>query len=48
LIRFKDKDWSLCDAISFSLIESRRAAGAFSFDHHFVQAARFRVWGAKR
>lgn len=41
----EDKDWSLCDATSFALIISRKAAGAFSFDHHFQQAGRFKVWG---
>lgn len=41
----EDKDWSLCDALSFVVVERRRAAGAFSFDHHFRQAGRFRVWG---
>lgn len=38
-----DKEWSLCDAISFSLIESRAVAEAFSFDHHFVQWGKVRV-----
>ncbi len=41
----EDKDWSLCDALSFSVIMSRRTAGAFSFDRHFTQFGRFRVWG---
>jgi predicted nucleic acid-binding protein len=41
----EDKDWSLCDAVSFAVILGRKAAGAFSFDHHFRQAGRFRVWG---
>lgn len=41
----EDKDWSLCDAVSFAVIIGRKAAGAFSFDHHFRQAGRFRVWG---
>ncbi len=41
----EDKDWSLCDALSFAVIEQRGAAGAFAFDHHFVQRGRFRVWG---
>lgn len=42
---FADKDWRLCDAISFAVIEGRSAAAAFSFDHHFVQYGRFRVLG---
>ena len=41
----EDKDWSLCDALSFAVIVGRKAAGAFSFDHHFRQAGQFRVWG---
>jgi predicted nucleic acid-binding protein len=41
----EDKDWSLCDATSFAVITSRKAAGAFSFVHHFQQAGRFKVWG---
>jgi predicted nucleic acid-binding protein len=41
----EDKDWSLCDALSFAVIASRKALGAFSFDHHFRQAGTFRVWG---
>lgn len=43
-----DKDWSYCDALSFSVIDGRPAAGAFSFDHHFLQYGGFRVWGARR
>lgn len=43
----EDKDWSLCDALSFSVITGRKALGAFSFDHHFRQAGRFRVWGVE-
>ncbi len=45
LTRYADKDWSLCDAISFAVIEGRNAAAAFSFDHHFVQYGRFQVLG---
>ena len=41
LVTFGDKDWSLCDAISFSVIEACNAA--FSFDRHFVQYGRFSV-----
>jgi predicted nucleic acid-binding protein len=44
----EDKDWSLCDALSFVLIVQRRAAGAFSFDHHFRQVGTFRVWGEEQ
>lgn len=41
----RDKEWSLCDAISFAVIESRRAAGAFAYDVHFRQYGRFQVFG---
>lgn len=41
----EDKDWSLCDALSFVVVTHRRAAGAFSYDRHFHQHGRFRVWG---
>ena len=45
LARYGDKDWSLCDAISFAVIESRGVESAFSFDHHFAQYGRFQVLG---
>ena len=48
LMVHRDKDWSLCDAISFATIERRRIRTAFSFDHHFVQRGGFEVLGAKR
>jgi predicted nucleic acid-binding protein len=41
----RDKDWSLCDVISFAVLESRGARTAFSFDHHFRQYGRFEVIG---
>jgi predicted nucleic acid-binding protein len=44
IARYDDKDWSLCDAISFALMERRRPAGAFAFDEHFHQYGRFPVW----
>jgi uncharacterized protein len=40
-----DKDYSLCDAISFAIIEARGVYAAFSFDRHFRQYSRFRVLG---
>jgi predicted nucleic acid-binding protein len=40
-----DKDWSLCDAISFATMESRRVRTAFSFDHHFGQYGKVDVLG---
>ena len=45
--QFDDKDWSLCDAISFAVCEQRRAI-AFSFDHHFLQFPKLTVWGIER
>jgi predicted nucleic acid-binding protein len=42
-----DKDWSLCDTISFVVLESRRVRTAFSFDHHFGQYGRFEVLGPR-
>lgn len=45
LARHTDKDWSLCDAISFAVIEGRQIPRAFTFDHHFRQYGRFRVVG---
>lgn len=43
--RHTDKNWSLCDAISFAVLESRGARIAFTFDHHFRQYGRFEVLG---
>lgn len=45
LERYSDKDWSLCDAISFAVINSREVGAAFSFDRHFLQFGRCRVLG---
>jgi predicted nucleic acid-binding protein len=45
LTRYADKNWSLCDAISFAVIDSRGVGAAFSFDQHFTQYGRFRVLG---
>jgi predicted nucleic acid-binding protein len=42
---YNDKDWSLCDSISFALIDSRRIDAAFSFDRHFLQFGGCRVLG---
>lgn len=47
LAQFDDKDWSLCDAISFAVAEQRGAI-TFSFDHHFLQMPKLAVWGIKR
>jgi len=45
IARHSDKDWSLCDAISFAVIEALQAQRAFSFDHHFRQYGRIEVLG---
>ncbi len=45
LTRYADKDWSLCDAISFVVLETRAVRTAFSFDAHFRQYGRFDVIG---
>jgi predicted nucleic acid-binding protein len=45
IAHYEDKDWSLCDAISFAVMDGRRLAAAFSFDKHFRQYGRFRVLG---
>ena len=47
LIRFTDKDWSLCDAISFAVLDGRSIPSAFTFDHHFRQYGRVQVLGLK-
>jgi uncharacterized protein len=33
-----DKEWSLCDAVSFLLMEQRGLHDALTTDHHFEQA----------
>ncbi len=43
--RHTDKDWSLCDAISFAVLESRGVRTAFTFDRHFRQYGRFEILG---
>ena len=45
LARHLDKDWSLCDAISFAVMDARRVSTAFSFDRHFRQYGRYEVLG---
>jgi predicted nucleic acid-binding protein len=45
LARHVDKDWTLCDAISFAVLEARRVSRVFTFDHHFRQYGRFQVLG---
>lgn len=43
-----DKDWTLCDAISFAVLEARRVSMAFTFDHHCRQFGRVQVLGLSR
>ena len=45
LARHTDKDWTLCDAISFALLDARRIRRAFTFDHHFRQHGHIEVLG---
>ena len=45
LVTHDDKDWSLCDAISFVVMERHGVRSAFSFDRHFRQYGRFEVLG---
>jgi len=45
LARHVDKDWTLCDAISFAVLDARRVPRAFTFDHHFQQYGRVQVLG---
>ena len=40
-----DKNWSLCDTLSFAVLERRGVGAAFSFDRHFAQYGRFEVLG---
>lgn len=35
--RFRDKDFSLCDAVSFAVMKRLKAHVAFTFDRHFRQ-----------
>ena len=46
--RHSDKDWSLCDAISFAVLDERGIRHAFTFDHHFLQYRRIEVLGLSR
>jgi uncharacterized protein len=43
--RHSDKDWSLCDAISFAVLDVRGIRRAFTFDRHFLQYSRIDVLG---
>lgn len=48
IARHSDKDWSLCDAVSFAVLDARRIRRAFTFDHHFVQYGRIEILGLSR
>ena len=48
LARHTDKDWTLCDTISFAVLDARHVSSAFTFDHHFRQYGRIQVLGLKR
>ena len=48
IARHSDKDWSLCDAISFAVLEMRGIRRAFTFDRHFLQYSRIEVLGLSR
>ena len=48
LARHTDKDWSLCDAISFAVLDARQIATTFAFDRHFRQYGRLQVLGLGR
>jgi uncharacterized protein len=41
--RHRDKGYSLCDALSFAVMERLGITHAASFDHHFRQYGRFVV-----
>jgi predicted nucleic acid-binding protein len=45
LARHVDKDWTLCDAISFAVLDARRVSRAFTFDRHFRQYGHIQVLG---
>jgi predicted nucleic acid-binding protein len=48
IARHSDKDWSLCDAISFAILDVRGIRRAFTFDRHFFQYGRIEVLGLTR
>ena len=47
LARHTDKDWTLCDAVSFAVLDARHVVRAFTFDHRFRQYGRIQVLGLK-
>jgi predicted nucleic acid-binding protein len=48
LARHADKDWTLCDSISFAVLDARHVTRVFTFDHHFRQYGRIQVLGLNR
>jgi len=46
--RHIDKDWTLCDAMSFAVIEARRVSRVFTFDHHFRPYGQIQVIGLEQ
>jgi predicted nucleic acid-binding protein len=48
IARHSDKDWSLCDAVSFAILDLRGIRRAFTFDRHFLQYNRVEVLGLPR
>jgi predicted nucleic acid-binding protein len=48
LARHTHKDWTLCDAISFAVLDARHVTRVFTFDHHFRQYGRMQVLGLNR
>jgi len=48
IARHSDKDWSLCDAISFAILDVRGIRRAFTFDRHFLQYGQIEVLGLSR
>jgi len=48
IARHSDRDWSLCDAISFAVLDARRIRRAFTFDRHFLQYGRIEILGLSR
>ena len=46
--RYSDKDWTLCDAISFAVLHVRGIRRAFTFDRHFLQYSGIEVLGLSR
>jgi PIN domain-containing protein len=47
IARHDDKDYSLCDAISFAFMIERGVRRVFTFDRHFVQFGKFDVVGVR-